>query len=76
MKLYYAAKLWTEDMGYVPENPTEPYGRHTVVLADEAEAENARLREVLNGIRYAIRFESQGDGGWGKRIDYVLGEDK
>jgi hypothetical protein len=44
--------------------------RHIV----ELEAEVKKLREVLNGIRYAIRFEAQGDGGWGKRIDYVLGE--
>ena len=42
----------------------------------ELEAENKNLRDVLNGIRYAIRFEAQGDGGWAKRIDYVLGEDK
>jgi hypothetical protein len=61
MKRYYAAKLWTEDMGYVPENPTEPYGRYAVVLTDEAEAEIARLRELVARLRELLA--GQDDGG-------------
>ena len=40
------------------------------------EAERDKLRAILQGVRWAITFEANADGGWGKRIDYALQEAK
>jgi len=47
MTRYYALTLKTLGMGHVPPHESESWGRYEVVMADEAEAEIAELREAL-----------------------------
>jgi hypothetical protein len=49
MMKYWANQLYTNPGGvYVPEHPSNPYGRHEVVMLADHEAEIARLQTRIH----------------------------
>jgi hypothetical protein len=55
---YYAIKMLTKELAYVPPKADSPYGSYEVVLAADYDAladENERLREQADGIACELR---------------------